>query len=79
MVAVRDYHVALRLEAREVVYDFRAEEDCAIIQRGFVDDDLGSLGLDALHDALDGAVTEIVGVGFHREAVHSDDGRSVEC
>ena len=52
MVAVRDYHVAQLLEAREVVYDFRAEEHCAIIQRGFVDDYLCPLGLDALHDAL---------------------------
>lgn len=34
---------------------------------------LAVLGLHALHDALDGARTEIVGVGLHRQAVYAHD------
>lgn len=53
VVAVGDDSLALALEAREVVHYLRAEEHCAILQRGLIDDDLGTLGLDAFHHALD--------------------------
>ena len=33
---------------------------------------MGALRLDALHDALDGALAEIVRAGLHRQAVHAD-------
>ena len=42
-------------------------------QRGLVDHHGHALGLHALHDALDGARTEVVGVGLHRQAVHAHD------
>ena len=44
------------------------------MQRGFVDDYAGALGFDAFHDALDGRMAEIIGIGFHSEAVHADHG-----
>ena len=66
VVTVGDDGSREALELGEVVDDTATEEQGAIGQRGLVDDDLGALGLDALHDALDGAVTEVVGVGFHR-------------
>ena len=69
VVAVGDDGLGLGLERRKVVDDTAAKEGAAIGQRGLVDDDLGSLGLDALHDALDGAVTEVVAACLHREAV----------
>ena len=37
-----------------------------------VDDDLGSLRLDALHDALDGALAEVIAVRLHRQAIDTD-------
>ena len=52
MVTVGNHHIALRLEAGEVINHLRAEKHCSIIQRGLVDDDLRPLGLDALHDTL---------------------------
>ena len=48
-------------------------EELRRIQRGLVDDHGHALGLHALHDALDGACAEVVGVGLHRQAVHAHD------
>ena len=59
--AVSDDHVAAVLEGLQVVRDLGAEE----LRR--------ALGLHALHDALDGARAEVVGVGLHRQAVHAHD------
>ena len=72
--AVGDDGFAAGLEGGEVVDDEAAEEGGAVGERGLVDDDLGALGLDALHDALDGGLAEVVGVGLHRQAIDADDG-----
>ncbi len=48
-------------------------EELRRVQRGLVDHNGHALGLHALHDALDGARTEVVGVGLHRQAVHAHD------
>ena len=65
VVAVGDDGLADRLELLQVADDLAAEERSAWLQGGLVDDHGGSLGLDALHDALDGAGAEVVGVGLH--------------
>lgn len=61
------------LEFFQVIHYARAEEGGAVFQRGLVDDDGGAFGFDALHNTLDRALTEVVGVGFHREAIYADD------
>ena len=71
IVAVGDNGMALRLELPHVVHHSTSEEGCAILQGWLVDDDLGSLRLDALHDALDGTLSEVVGIRLHREAIHT--------
>ena len=48
-------------------------EELRRVQRGLVDHHGHTLGLHALHDALDGARAEVVGVGLHRQAVHAHD------
>ena len=48
-------------------------EELRCVQRGLVDHHGDALGLHALHDALDGARAEVVGVGLHRQAVHAHD------
>lgn len=63
--AVGDDHVAAGLEGPQVVRDLGAEE-LRCVQRGLVDHHGHALGLHALHDALDGARAEVVGVGLHR-------------
>ena len=73
VVAVGDDGVALALERLEVVHYAAAEEGGAVGERGLIDDYLGAFGLDALHDALDGRLAEVVGVRLHREAVDADD------
>lgn len=48
-------------------------EELRRVQRRLVDHHGHALGLNALHDALDGARAEVVGVGLHRQAVHAHD------
>ena len=71
--AVGNDGLALLLEGVEVIDDFAAEESGAVLKGGFIDDDLCSLSLDTLHDALYGALTEIVTIALHGETVYSDD------
>ncbi len=73
VVAVGYDGLALGLEGTEVVDHTAAEEGGAVFEGGFVDDYFGSLGLDAFHNALDGTLTEVVGVGLHGEAIDADD------
>ena len=72
VVAVGDDGGGAGLEGGEVVHDLGAEEGGAVRERGLIDDHGGALGLDALHDALDGGLAEVVGVGLHREAEDAD-------
>ena len=71
VVAICDDGVATGLELLEVVDDEAAEKGGAVFKGGFVDDDLGTFGLDALHHALDGGLAEVVGVALHRQPVHA--------
>ena len=48
-------------------------EELRRVQRGLVDHHGHALGLNALHDALDGARAEVVGVRLHRQAVHANN------
>lgn len=48
-------------------------EELRGVQHGLVDHHGHALGLHALHDALDGARAEVVGVGLHRRAVYAHD------
>ena len=70
--AVGDDHVAAGLEGLQVVGHLGAEE-LRRVQRGLVDHHGHALGLHALHDALDGACAEVVGVGLHRQVVDAHD------
>ena len=75
VVAVGDDGGGAGLEGGEVIHDLGAEEGGAVRERGFVDDDRRALGLDALHDALDGGLPEVVGAGLHRQAEDANDAR----
>ena len=48
-------------------------EELRRVQCGLIDHHGHALGLHALHDALDGASEEVVGVGLHRETKHAHD------
>ena len=61
------------LELAQVNDNPAPEEGAAIFQGGFVDDDGGSFGFDALHDTLNGGLTEVIGICFHGQSVNSDD------
>ena len=75
VVTVGDDGMRLGLELCEVVDDTAAKECGAIGECGLVDDDRSSLGLDAFHNSLNAALTEIVGVGLHRQTVDADNRR----
>ena len=72
IITVGDDGLALGLELIEVVDDLRAEEGGAVFEGGLVDDDLGTFGLDALHDALDGALAEVIAVALHGKAIDTN-------
>lgn len=61
--AVGHYHVSAGFEGLQVVCDLGAEE-LRRVRRGHVDHHGHALCLHALHDALDGARAEVVGVGL---------------
>ena len=54
--------VALGLELGNVIDYLRTEECGAVFEGRFIDYNLGTFGFDAFHYALDGALTEVVGV-----------------
>ena len=72
IIPVGDYRVSLGLEGSQIIHHAGAEEGGAVFQRGLVDNHLGAFGLDAFHDALDGALAEVVGIALHCEAINSD-------
>lgn len=53
IVTVGDDGLGEGFELGEVVNNEAAEEGATVWQRGFVDDDLGTLGFHTLHDTLD--------------------------
>ena len=69
IVSIGDDGTGLCLEGRQVVDHPAAKEQGSVRQGRFVNNDLGSLGLDAFHHSLDGTLAEIVAVALHREAV----------
>ena len=73
--AVGDDGAALGLEGGEVVHHAAAEEGGAVVEGGFVNYHFRTLGLHALHDALDGRLAEVVGVALHSKAVDADGWR----
>ena len=73
IVAVCDDAAAHFFELFDVVDDLAAEEGGAVLQGGLVNDDGGALGLDAFHNALDGALAEVVAVGLHGQAENADN------
>lgn len=73
VIAVGNDGLTPLFERFEVVYHLAAEEGRAILQRRLVDDDGRALGLDPLHDALNGRLPEVVGVRLHGQAVDADD------
>ena len=76
VVAVGNDGIRTFLEFLDVIDHQRAEEGRSVLQRRFVDNDSCALRLDALHHALNGALTEVITVGFHRQAVHANGQRT---
>lgn len=72
VIAVSNNCLAFSLEPLEVVYHSTAKEGAAILQRRFIYNNLRTLGLNALHYSLNTALAEVVGVGFHGQAVYAD-------
>ena len=60
------------LKAFQIVDYTATEEGSAILQGGLINNHAGTFCLDALHNALNGALTEIVTACLHRQTVHAD-------
>ena len=72
IIAVGYDGICLRLKLGEVVDNEAAEECAAVFEGWLIDDDVGALSLDTCHNALDGGLAEVVGVGLHRQAIEAD-------
>lgn len=72
VIPVGDDGVGLFLKYFKVIHNLRTKEGLAVLQGGLVDNNVGTLGLDALHDALDSTLAEIVAVGLHRQTEHTN-------
>ena len=68
---VNHNHIALGLELVQVVR-YLGPEELRRVERGLVDHHGHALGLHALHNALDGALAEVVGVGRCQAACAHD-------
>ena len=75
VIAVGNNGLTPLFERLKVVYHLAAKEGRAVLQRRLVDDDGRALGLDPLHDALNGGLPEVVRVRLHGQAVDADDAR----
>ena len=73
IIAVGDDGMALSLKCLQVIDYFAAKEGAAIFECRLIDNDLSALCLDTLHDTLDGRLAEVIGIGFHRQAIDTDD------
>ena len=73
IIAVGDDATAHILEFLQVVDDLRAKEGGSVLECWLVNNNSGSLGLDAFHDALDGRLPEVVGIRFHGQPVDTDN------
>ena len=79
IVAVCNDRVAHLLELVQVVHNLAAEKGLAVVQRGLVDHDLGTLGFDALHDTLNRGLTEVVRAGLHGQTINADHSGGLLC
>ena len=68
IIAVGNDSMALSLELDKVINHLAAKEQAAVFKGRLVDNDLGTFGFDAFHNALDGTLTEVIGVALHCEA-----------
>ena len=57
----------------QVILYSTTEEGATLLQCWLIDDELSTLCFDTLHDALNGGLAEVVGIGFHRQAIDTDD------
>ena len=79
VIAVCDDCMAFRLEGIQIVNDLAAEKSATLFECWFIDDDLCTLCLDTFHDSLNGRLAEVIGIGFHRQAIDTDDAVVLLC
>lgn len=60
------------LELRQIVDHYRTEESLTIFQGRLINNDRCAFCFNALHDTLNGALTEVVRIRFHGQAVNAN-------
>ena len=74
VIPVSEDYIAHLFEFIQIA-DNAAIEEALLFHSRLVDHDLNSLCLDALHDALNGGLAEVVASCFHGQAIHTDNFR----
>ena len=75
VIAVCNDGVAHFLELSQIVDHHRAKEGITVFQRRLINHNRCALGLDALHDTLNGALAEVIGIRLHGQTVNTDGHR----
>ena len=73
IIAVGDNGMTLSLESSQVIDNLAAEEGATLFECWLINDDLRTLCLDTFHDALNGRLAEVIGIGFHCQTIDTDD------
>ena len=63
------------LEFFQVIYNHRTEESLSVLQGRLINNDRCALRLDALHNALNRALTEVIRVGLHGQTINTNSHR----
>ena len=69
VIAVCDNAVTHFFELIQIIYNFTSEKGDTIFESWFVNDNSCALRLDTLHDTLNTALAEVVGIAFHGKSV----------
>lgn len=77
-IAVRHDAVAFIRKFFEI-FQHPGAEELLFFQGGFINDNRGSFCLETFHNALDGALAEIIGIGFHGQAEDAYGNFSAPC
>ena len=71
VIAVRNDGLTLLLELIQVINNLAAKESVAFFQGRLINNDSCALSLDALHNTLNGTLTEVVAVTLHSQTINA--------
>ncbi|ODA40162.1 hypothetical protein DSBG_3019 [Desulfosporosinus sp. BG] len=75
IITVCNNRIATLLKLIQVIDDYAAEEGGTIFQSWLVDNHSRAFSFDTLHNTLNGALAEVIGIRLHGQTENTDDHR----